>query len=116
MVRSGGVGLAAPQVGVPLRAFVAMLDGRIVRAANPTLTVLGTTNEDEEPGVEGCLSLHGESYLVRRHNAVLLACVDENLEPLEMVLSGFAARVAQHEVDHLEGYLISDRGQRLRTP
>ncbi|MFO0837774.1 MAG: peptide deformylase [Phycisphaerae bacterium] len=103
-----GVGLAAPQVGVMLRLFVANHTGeagddRII--CNPTLSDLvgGETAE------EGCLSLPEVRVQVRRAMHCRLRAVDAAGKPIDLEADGFAARVWQHETDHLNGVLILDR-------
>ncbi|PPH45568.1 peptide deformylase [Rathayibacter sp. AY1C9] len=111
-----GVGLAGPQVGVPLRLFVydyADDDGTPRRgvAINPELfvtpTPLGEADEDTES--EGCLSFPGERFPLRRSERAILRAVDLEQEPFEIVADGWFARVFQHEFDHLDGVLYIDR-------
>lgn len=111
-----GVGLAAPQVGVGLRVFVfhwADDDGVLWRGAaiNPELwispTPTGEADEDEES--EGCLSLPGERFPLRRAEHAILRAVDLDQKPFEIVAEGWLARIFQHEYDHLDGVLYVDR-------
>lgn len=111
-----GVGLAGPQVGVPLRLFVYDYpdeDGTARRgvAINPELfvtpTALGEADEDTES--EGCLSFPGERFPLRRSERAILRAVDLAHEPFEIVAEGWFARVFQHEFDHLDGVLYVDR-------
>ena len=111
-----GVGLAAPQVGVPLRLFVYGYehdpDGpqRGV-AINPTLwttpTPIGEADEDAES--EGCLSVPGERFPLRRSPRARLDAVDLDGKPFTLDARGWFARVLQHETDHLDGVLYVDR-------
>jgi peptide deformylase len=111
-----GVGLAAPQVGVPLRVFVySWADGDEVEhsgvAINPVLwlspTQVGEPDEDTES--EGCLSIPGERFPLRRADRVLLRAVDAGGTPFELPAEGWLARIFQHEYDHLDGVLYADR-------
>ncbi|WP_228493621.1 MULTISPECIES: peptide deformylase [unclassified Rathayibacter] len=111
-----GVGLAGPQVGVPLRLFVydyAADDGTPRRgvAINPELFVtpppLGEADEDTES--EGCLSFPGERFPLRRSERAILRAVDLEQTPFEIEAEGWFARVFQHEFDHLDGILYIDR-------
>ena len=111
-----GVGLAAPQVGVSLRLFVysyhddagAPWRGAIV---NPTLwqqpLAPGDPDPDEES--EGCLSFPGERFALRRSDRVLLSGTDLDGGAVRFEISGWRARILQHEYDHLDGVLYLDR-------
>jgi len=103
-----GVGLAAPQVGRPERLFVANVtgqpDGDCVYV-NPVLSELRGSMES----VEGCLSIPGVEVTVRRAAAVVLEAVDLEGRAVRVEAEGLAARVFQHELDHLDGRLIIDR-------
>jgi peptide deformylase len=113
MVDANGVGLAAPQVGVLRRLFV-FRRGRddeegseeTIVVVNPRLVAAG---EEREPDDEGCLSLQGIRVPVERHPAITLEARDQHGASLELELEGFDARIAQHELDHLDGVLILDR-------
>lgn len=113
-----GVGLAAPQIGVGKRIFVwsyADQDDAPARgvAINPELWLSPITPDtaDEEEDQEGCLSFPGERFPVRRAERVLLRAVDLENKPFEYKLSGWFARIMQHEVDHLDGLLYVERLQ-----
>jgi peptide deformylase len=120
-----GVGLAAPQIGVPLRVIVledrdeliARLtpDERHERArvpfdvrilVNPVVASLG---EERATFFEGCLSVPGYSGLVERHREVEVTGLDEHAAPVRWRVSGWPARILQHELDHLAGTLYVDR-------
>ena len=103
-----GVGLAANQVGVLRRVFTFHPnDEEEPRAlVNPAIV---ERSDEAEPDDEGCLSLQGVVVPVERPVRIKLAARDEKGEPVELELEGLAARVAQHEVDHLDGVLIVDR-------
>jgi peptide deformylase len=116
MAEAPGVGLAAPQVGVPLRLFVYNWtddDAILWRgvAVNPELlispTPVGEPDEDDES--EGCLSLPGERFPLRRAARAVLRAVDLDQKPFEIEADGWLARIFQHEYDHLDGVLYADR-------
>jgi peptide deformylase len=103
-----GVGLAANQVGVLRRVFVIQEgeDEEPRALVNPAIV---ERSEEAEPDDEGCLSLQGVVVEVERPASVRLEARDERGEPFELELEGLPARVAQHELDHLDGVLILDR-------
>jgi peptide deformylase len=104
-----GVGLAAPQVGVNLRLFVANPTGKPEDDKVYVNPVLSDAEGDEE-GEEGCLSLPDINVKVTRPTArVRMQARDLSGEPFEQVGSGFITRIWQHENDHLNGILILDR-------
>jgi peptide deformylase len=102
-----GVGLAATQVGVLRRLFILKPDDEEARAlVNPKIV---STSEETATDDEGCLSLQGVLVPVERHLRVTVEAVDETGAPVRLELEELAARVVQHELDHLEGRLIIDR-------
>jgi peptide deformylase len=116
MAAAPGVGLAAPQVGVPLRVFVwNWTDGDGVEhhgtAINPELWIspppVGDLDDDAES--EGCLSIPGERFPLRRAEHAILRATGLDGEPFEVRASGWLARIFQHEYDHLDGVLYADR-------
>ena len=103
-----GVGLAAPQLG-RLRRLIVIdpdPDGEPVALVNPEITRF---SDETEVGDEGCLSIGEIVVPVERALGISLTANDLEGNPLELELEGFAARVIQHEVDHLNGVLIVDR-------
>jgi len=118
MHQEKGVGLAAPQLGILRRAIVVEVaqaierDGELIDALpltvliNPQITPLG--NEKVE-GWEGCLSIPGYRGYVERWQHIAYRAQDIHGRPLEGQASGFHARIIQHEVDHLNGILYTDR-------
>lgn len=125
MREAPGVGLAAPQVGLPLQlaviedrqeyidklpAGMAAERGRVAVPfhviVNPILTLLG---EETVPFFEGCLSLSGFTAVVPRAAAVRVECLNERAEPVVLEAEGWYARILQHEIDHLHGKLYIDR-------
>lgn len=113
-----GVGLAAPQVGVNKRLFIYSWEDEVGTAyrgvaIDPELWIspaepesLEELDEDEE---EGCLSVPGERFPLRRAERALLRARDINGEPYEIQASGWFARILQHEFDHLDGIIYVDR-------
>jgi peptide deformylase len=125
MRRAPGVGLAAPQVGVPWRVFVAEdLEERIAQLPedmretrgrvalpltcliNPTIEPAGT---NEAVFFEGCLSVRGYAALVPRWSAITVRALDVDGTAVERRFEGWPARIMQHETDHLAGTLYVDR-------
>jgi peptide deformylase len=103
-----GVGLAAPQVGVNLRMFVMNPGGEEGQDrvyVNPRLSEA----EGEEEGDEGCLSIPNLTAKIWRSKALKMTAQDLDGNPTEETAGGFAARVWQHETDHLNGTLILER-------
>ncbi len=101
-----GVGLAATQVGVLRRLFVFEPGEDGPRAVvNPVVVERGDETELDE---EGCLSLQGVRVPVERARSLVIEGKDENGEDVRYELEGYGARVAQHELDHLDGVLIID--------
>ncbi len=121
MYSSEGVGLAAPQIGLPIRLLV--IDGspmgddfadckdfkRVM--INPRITV---TEGDDATIEEGCLSLPGIHEKVTRPTVITVQYMDEEFNPKEEIFKGFAARIVQHEYDHLEGKLFIDHISPIR--
>jgi peptide deformylase len=108
MRQAKGVGLAAPQVGHNIRMFVMNATGepqddRVY--VNPALT----DGDGEEEAEEGCLSLPDIHTNVVRFKQLKMTAQDLNGRPLEEAASGFVPRVWQHEFDHLNGTLLTDR-------
>lgn len=107
-----GVGLAAPQVHEGIRLFVALLDEEPgpdtepMAIVNPEIIPQGTATQE---GWEGCLSIPDIRGTVPRHADIVLRALDRDGKAIELRLKDFAARVAQHETDHLDGILFFDR-------
>lgn len=104
-VKGKGVGLAGPQVGKSLRLCLATVNGKMTTLINPNIT---WKSEEEEIDEEGCLSLPGIWVKVSRPKAIILEYQDEAGKEQQRKVEGFDARVVQHEVDHLDGILITD--------
>ncbi len=101
-----GVGLAATQVGILRRLFVFSDDGEDRVLVNPEVTSRGQETEIDE---EGCLSLGPVRVSVDRHTEITVEAKDVSGSPVTLELSGYPARVVQHEIDHLDGTLMLDR-------
>lgn len=111
-----GVGLAAPQIGVGLRLFVYEManEDRVPSRGvviNPILAVgkIPTDRPDPDDESEGCLSVPGENYPLKRADRVVVQGFDVDGSALEFVTTGWFARCMQHEFDHLNGKLYVDR-------
>jgi peptide deformylase len=116
MYESSGVGLAAPQINIPVRLFV--VDAAPFEEDDPELKnfkkVFINPQLEEETGDkwkfnEGCLSIPGIREDVDRHPVITLTYSDENFNRSTETFTGIAARIIQHEYDHLEGILFVDR-------
>lgn len=121
MAAMDGAGIAAPQIGVGLRVVIFGV-GKNPRypdaeqvpytvLINPQLTPLGDEMED---GWEGCLSVPGMRGIVPRHTRLHYTGFDQFGKPIDRMVSGFHARVVQHECDHLDGILYPMRIKDLR--
>ena len=106
MHEANGVGLAATQVGVLRRVFVLVDDGEDRVLVNPVIT---NSSKETQLDDEGCLSLRNVLVPVERALRVTIEGVDAKGEPVRFELEPPVSRVAQHEVDHLDGILIIDR-------
>lgn len=116
MDKAPGVGLAAPQIGVGLRVFTydyADDHGNERRGViiNPELELGPILDEpaDEDTEIEGCLSVPGERFPLKRAEQVVLTGVDLDKLPVRIEAEGWFARIFQHEFDHLNGLLYVDR-------
>ncbi len=108
MYREKGVGIAAPQIGVSKRIFIASENakpGEEVVFINPVIFKL----TGEQTGPEGCLSLPGVYGEIRRAKQIEFEHLDQNGKKVQSEASDFLARIIQHEIDHLDGRLLIDR-------
>ena len=115
MKKAEGVGLAAPQIGLPIRVVVIDLDvlsedfpeykGFLHAFINPHII---EASEETCQMEEGCLSVPGVHETVKRPKSIHVKYLDENLEEHDEWVDGYLARVMQHEFDHLEGKLFVD--------
>lgn len=121
MVAHDGAGLAAPQIGVPLRVVIFGVERNprypdvepvpYTELVNPVLTPL---TDDQEDGWEGCLSVPGMRGLVPRFTVLRYEGRDPAGKRIAREVTGFHARVVQHECDHLDGILYPQRIRDLR--
>ena len=120
-----GVGLAAPQVHVGLRLFVAGLPGGehdeeedeservpLMALINPEVTLIGTPTEEDW---EGCLSIPDIRGKVPRAREIQVKAYDRKGRKIDIRAKGYTARVIQHETDHLDGILFFDRMKSFET-
>lgn len=106
MKLENGVGIAAPQVGVNVRVFLALIDPKkLVAMINPEIL---SHNEEIASAEEGCLSLPGQWGQVERYTEVSVRFLNTKGKENTLKLKGFSARVVQHEMDHLNGILFVD--------
>ncbi|TMD58511.1 MAG: peptide deformylase [Chloroflexi bacterium] len=101
-----GVGLAAPQVGVPLRVAVVEIEKKLFTLVNPEIV---ERSKETQTGPEGCLSIPGYWADVERAMKVRVRALDKSGKRFTTTAEGFLARAFQHELDHLDGVLYIDR-------
>ena len=105
-----GAGLAAPQVGVPIRAVVVDVDEGYFEFINPIFV----WQKGEQKGPEGCLSVRGKAGKVRRPSKVKIIFQDIKCDKYSIVARDFFARAVCHELDHLDGILYTDIAEDVR--
>jgi len=114
-----GVGLAGPQVGFGLNIFVMRTEKGMMEGTRESMVIINPhvviEYNDAYEDMEGCLSIPGLLGKVRRHRELGVVFYDAYGVRKGMALSGFPARVFQHEYDHLEGILFIDRTKELYT-
>ena len=101
-----GVGISAIQLGYPVRVFLAGNPAQ--RFLNPRITSRSSITKADW---EGCLSCPGTTARIRRPHSIVIEYTDEEYKQIKRTFKGFEARVIQHEFDHLNGFLITDRGK-----
>jgi len=106
----GGIGLAAPQVGISKQIIAINLDNEIVKLANPK--VLKTKGADKM--TEGCLSVPDMNIEIKRPYEITVGGLNEKGQYVEIKAKGLLARAIQHEIDHLNGKLILDYSSLLK--
>ncbi|HEX2525080.1 MAG TPA: peptide deformylase [Geminicoccus sp.] len=115
MYAAPGIGLAAPQVGVAQRMIVVDVgpkeEPKPIRLINPEVLSL---SEEQAEAEEGCLSLPNQFAPVNRAASVKVRYMDELGQDQEIEAEGLLARCLQHEIDHLDGVLFTDRLSRLK--
>lgn len=102
----GGLGLAAPQVGILKRICIVEYEGELYEMINPTVAYVSQETLVDE---EGCLSVFGYRGLVRRPAKVKIAYTDREGKNREVSAEGYKARCFLHELDHLDGILFVDK-------
>ena len=113
LIDSGGVGLAAPQVGILRRLCVVMNeDDEVIELINPEIIA----TEGEQTGLEGCLSVPGKYGVVTRPYVVRVRAQDRNGAFFEVEDEALTARCFCHEIDHLNGILFKDKMIRRVRP
>lgn len=111
LIESGGVGLAAPQVGILRRVVLVDNGEEILELVNPTLV----ETDGEQEGPEGCLSVQGKYGLVKRPYYAKVRAQDRNGNWFEAEGEELTARCFCHELDHLDGILYTQVMERLLT-
>ncbi len=104
-------GLAANQVGLKLRVFVMCYEEQRLAMFNPTITQSAT---EKVLAGEGCLSFPGIALEVQRPNTITVRYQNEQGDHCEIDYSGWPARIAQHEIDHLNGITFAERVSKLK--
>ena len=115
LIDSGGVGLAAPQVGILRRVVVVdvgLEEPEIIELVNPEMI----ETDGEQYGAEGCLSIPNEFGVVTRPDYVKVRAQDRHGEWFEVEGRGLTARAFCHEIDHLDGVLFIDKAIRMLSP
>lgn len=118
--RDDGVGLSAPQIAVNLRAFV--VSGKIWKKEGKPIPpdeyfinpVIVKSSRKLVVAEEGCLSIPNTYGLVKRHASVSIDYIDAGGRPMTKKATGLLARIFQHEIDHLDGILFTDKASQLR--
>ena len=105
-----GAGLAAPQIGVPVRAVVVDVDEGYFEFINPVFV----WQKGEQTGAEGCLSVRGKAGTVRRPSKVKIVFQDRKGDKYSLVARDFFARAVCPELDHLDGILYTDKAENVR--
>lgn len=121
MREAPGVGLAAPQVGVSSRVIVVEFGKeededapkKLYTLVNP---IIAEMSEEKVLGIEGCLSIPRLVGEVERHQRVVVKALNRFGKPVKLKAEGWLARILQHEIDHLDGILYTDRATRVWHP
>lgn len=100
-----GVGLAAPQVGISKRVIVVDIGEGLFKLVNPEIVA----SSGIQDGAEGCLSLPDVVGNVKRSERVTVKALDENGDEVTIEATGYLARAFQHEIDHLNGIIFTDK-------
>ena len=118
-----GVGLAGPQVHLPMRIFVFEVEERVAKKRNVPKVGAGVffnatyeiLSDDRITDWEGCLSVPFLGGEVARAKKIRIRAIDHEGEPVDLEVSGFTARIFQHEIDHTDGHVYLDRMPDLTT-
>ncbi|TDA68139.1 MAG: peptide deformylase [Chloroflexi bacterium] len=122
MREAPGVGLAAPQVGLSERLVVVEYEEddekedspkKLYVVVNPEVI---STSEETEMGIEGCLSIPGLVGEVERSLEIVVRGQNRRGQPVKIKANGWLARIFQHEIDHLDGILYTDRATKVWKP
>jgi len=105
----GGIGLAAPQIGLSVRLIIINLENKLIPLINPKIIKFSWR---KEVGEEGCLSLPGKFGYVKRAKVIKVIAFDKNGKRIEFKAKNLFARVIQHEIDHLDGVLFIDKSEK----
>lgn len=105
MIKNNGVGIAAPQCGIHKRIIVISDNERIKVFINPEILF---KSDELEDGEEGCLSIPGKVTIKKRHKSITIKYRNLSGHPHLETYNGFTARIIQHEIDHLDGILMTD--------
>jgi peptide deformylase len=116
-----GVGLAAPQIGISERLIVIEygddedenVPKKLFAVINPEIIL---ASEEKVEGVEACLSVPQLMGEVERHEKIVVKGINRHGKPVKIKVEGWLARIFQHEIDHLEGVLFTDRATRIWRP
>lgn len=111
LIDANGAGLAAPQVGILRRVFIMDTGENIVEMINPEIL----ETKGEQDGMEGCLSLPGDFWMVKRPRWVKAKAQDRNGEWFEIECEDLMARCICHETDHLNGHVYTEIAYRKLT-
>lgn len=116
---SRGIGLAAPQIGRSIRMLVMLHRSNVNENPRPLVMFdpeIITNGSEQTELVEGCLSIPGKRFVVKRPSVVRVGFTFLDNKRYERDFSGISAKCAQHEIDHLNGILICDRGPEYIHP
>ena len=105
MIEGKGVGIAANQVGIDLQLVVIEFEDKLFKIVNPRIL----KKEGKVKFLEGCLSFPGLEVEINRAKKIWVSYTNEKNEPVDLELDGIFSIVFQHEIDHLDGILISDK-------
>jgi peptide deformylase len=105
MIKNNGVGIAAPQCGIHKRIIVVSDNETIKAFINPEIVF---KSDELEDGEEGCLSIPGKVAIKKRYKSITIKYRNLSGHPHLETYEGFTARVIQHEIDHLDGILMTD--------